>query len=194
MLTNQSAMNVGVSVHITPYAVETARQRSATIVGGGHTPRTSRNKCRLNFLHHFRMRKIKMADKRPSLGVIAFAHLCELLNARTPHSKEWFREQIGVSPNTMTKFMRILRNRKLIHVYAWTHDGKRISTRIALWTWGYNRDDAPRPKPVPREVVNRNSKRRRAEFKRSQNVKRLDSKEGHTFSETSACRKGLDLR
>ena len=103
-----------------------------------------------------------MANRRPALGVIAFAHLCELLNAKAPHSQAWFREQIGVGTNTMTKFMRVLKNRKLIHVAAWTHDGKRISTRIALWTWGYNQPDADRPPCVPREVVNRNSKRRRA--------------------------------
>lgn len=102
-----------------------------------------------------------MANKRPSLGVIAFAHLCELLNSRAPHSKEWFREQIGVSHRTMDKFMQTLRNRKLIYVSHWATDGKRISTRIAYWTWGYNRQDADRPPTVPREIINRNSKRRR---------------------------------
>lgn len=106
-----------------------------------------------------------MANKRPALGVIAFAHLCELMNSRAPYSQAWFREQIGVSMNTMTKFMRILKNRKLIYIAEWTHDGKRISTRIALWTWGYNRENAPRPPCVPREIVNRNSKRRRRHAK-----------------------------
>lgn len=124
---------------------------------------------------------MKMANKRPSLGVIAFAHLCELLNSRAPYSQEWFREQIGVSVNTMTKFMRILKNRKLIYIADWTHDGKRISTRVALWTWGYNRENAPRPKPVPKEIVNRNSKRRRAERKHHE---RLNSQKRQEPSET----------
>lgn len=110
-----------------------------------------------------------MANRRPALGVIAFAHLCELLNAKMPHSQLWFRTQIGVSESTMTKFMRTLKNRKLIYVFDWTHDGKRTSTRIALWTWGYNREDAPRPIPVPRDIVNRSSKRKRAELRRNQN-------------------------
>ena len=112
------------------------------------------------------LKKRRSPTRRPALGVIAFANLIELMVTKTPHSKEWFREQIGVSVGTMTKFMRILRHKKLIHVYAWTHDGKRVSTRIALWTWGYNRDDAPRPTPVPRKIIDRNNKRNRRERQR----------------------------
>lgn len=84
----------------------------------------------------------------------------------------------------MTKFMRILKNRKLIYVVDWTHDGKRISTRIALWTWGYNRENAPRPKPIPREIVNRNSKRRRADARRKQRGQEA----------SFACERGSHLR
>lgn len=107
-----------------------------------------------------------MANRRPALGVIAFANLCELMVTKPPHSREWFRTQIGVGLRTMDKYMRLLIHKKLIYVADWTTGGKRVSTRIALWTWGYNREDAPRPTPVPRHIVNRNSKRRRAAAKK----------------------------
>lgn len=102
-----------------------------------------------------------MANIRASLGVIAFGHLCELLCSKAPNSRKWFREQIGVGDRTMDKFFRVLKNRKLIYVSYWSTGGKRSSTRIAMWTWGYNQPDADKPKPIPRSVVNRNSKRRR---------------------------------
>ena len=78
-----------------------------------------------------------------------------------PNSKEWFRERCGVGKRTADKFFRTLRHHKLIYVSYWSTGGKRVSTRIAMWTWGYNHPDAERPKPVPRDVVNRESKRRR---------------------------------
>jgi len=102
-----------------------------------------------------------MARRRPALGVIAFAHLCELLCSMAPNSKEWFRERCGIGKRTADKLCHTLRNRKLIHVSYWSTGGKRASTRIAMWTWGYNRPDADRPKPVPKSVINRASKRRR---------------------------------
>lgn len=105
-----------------------------------------------------------MADRRPALGVIAFAHLCELLNSMAPNSKEWFRERCGIGKRTTDKFFKTLRNRKLIYVSYWSTGGKRVSTRIAMWTWGYNRPDAPRPKPVPKAIIDRASRLRRKAF------------------------------
>lgn len=74
----------------------------------------------------------------------AFAYLCEELNKRLV-SQDELRDAVGISNATVVKWVRILKNRKLIYIAGWRRHLESTNW-IRLWYWGYGMTDVPKPK------------------------------------------------
>jgi len=82
---------------------------------------------------------------RLAANATAFAELCLLLND-SEYTKEELSEKTGLVIGTVTKWMAILQRRKLVYICEWR---KGIAgAPAAVWAWGYEKSDAPRPKPM----------------------------------------------
>lgn len=79
----------------------------------------------------------------PGSSATAFAELCLLLNSGYYNQQE-LQERIGVCNATMTKFMGLLKRRRLIYISCWIRTTRKT---VAYWAWGVNVPDAPKPKP-----------------------------------------------
>jgi len=79
----------------------------------------------------------------PGASATAFAELCLLLNSGYYNQQE-LQERIGVCNATMTRFMVLLKRRKLVYISCWIRTTRKT---VAYWTWGVNVPDAPKPKP-----------------------------------------------
>lgn len=74
----------------------------------------------------------------------ALIEMCRLLN-EGDYTKAQLAEKTGLVIGTVIKWMRVLRNKGLIHVVDWVPPiGS--GQPAAVWAWGYEMDDAPRPK------------------------------------------------
>lgn len=79
----------------------------------------------------------------PGSSATAFAELCLLLNSGS-YSQGELQEKIGVCNATMTRFMLLLKRRRLIYIYTWIRTTR---STTAYWAWGYEVPSAPKPKP-----------------------------------------------
>jgi transcription initiation factor IIE alpha subunit len=74
----------------------------------------------------------------------ALLELCRLLND-SEYTKAQLAEQTGLVLGTVIKWMRILLNKKLIYIVDWVPPSG-SGQYAAVWAWGYEQDDAPKPK------------------------------------------------
>lgn len=79
-----------------------------------------------------------------SINVTAVIKLCELLND-SEYSQDQLQELIGLHPQSMGRWMKRLRDKKLIYIIDWERRGK---IWVAIWTWGYMMKDKMKPKPM----------------------------------------------
>lgn len=88
----------------------------------------------------------------------AFAEMCLMLN-KGLCTQAQIRERTGLSAYTVVKWMRLLRNRKLIYIERWIRSS--VGQPTAVWVWGYKENDAPRPPPMTTKEYNERSKIRK---------------------------------
>lgn len=80
--------------------------------------------------------------KRAGPNPVALIELCDaLVNKRFTRME--LKEYVGIHDQTISIWLRLLRERKLIYVYEWVRRG---NVPTAIWKWGHPVLDAPRPK------------------------------------------------
>lgn len=84
---------------------------------------------------------IRKRSKLPG-NAIAFAELCLLLNAGE-YTKDQLAEKTGLVIGTVTKWMKMLERRKLIYIVGYLKGP--VGQPAAIWTWGFEVENAPRP-------------------------------------------------
>lgn len=84
-------------------------------------------------------------SKRKGINNIAFTVMLRALNER-PRTKTELAEIAGVQVGTVIKWMAILEKQRLIYVDGWRHAG--TNSWVALWYWGFMRDNEPKPAPA----------------------------------------------
>lgn len=82
---------------------------------------------------------------RLAVNAAAFAELCLLLNSGE-YTKAQLTEKTGIVIGTTTKWMKMLERRKLIYICDWLVGP--VGQPAAVWTWGFEVENAPRPKPM----------------------------------------------
>lgn len=80
-----------------------------------------------------------------SANATAFGQMCFHLND-SQYTKEELSQLCGIAIGTVIKWMRILRRRKLVYVFKWRRPP--VGPPAAVWAWGYEMTDAPRPKAM----------------------------------------------
>lgn len=88
---------------------------------------------------------MKRVGHKMCANASALIELCRLLND-SAYTKQELMDLLGCAPNTVTKWVRILQHKKLVYVCEW-RPGLR-GCPAAVWAWGYECKDAPRPKPM----------------------------------------------
>lgn len=87
-----------------------------------------------------------MARKTNSnVNAVAFATMCELLNSGA-YTKDELQDQLGLVIGTVIRWMRLLEHRKLIYIESYRIGP--VGQPAARWTWGFEMENAPRPKPM----------------------------------------------
>lgn len=89
------------------------------------------------------------AQKKSNTNANAFAEMCRLLNDGE-HTKDQLAEDTGVVMGTVIKWIRILRKKKLIYIIGWRRGP--VGQPAAIWVWGYEMPDAPRPKAMTSQL------------------------------------------
>lgn len=75
----------------------------------------------------------------------AFAELCLLLN-NGEYTKNQLADKTGLVIGTIIKWVKMLERRKLIYICGWQIGP--VGQPAAIWTWGFEMDNVPRPKPM----------------------------------------------
>jgi transcription initiation factor IIE alpha subunit len=83
------------------------------------------------------------AQRKSGTNAAAFATMCLLLNDGE-HTKDQLAEETGLVIGTIIKWLRILRSKKLVYIIGWKSG--LAGAPAAVWVWGYEMPDAPRPK------------------------------------------------
>ena len=98
-----------------------------------------------------RIAQIRMAPPRTKVGgrvsvtAVAFAELCLALT-EGEFSRVELIKRTGIHDATLGKWLRYLKQRRLIHICAWSRT-HRTGAVAAVWTWGYLKHDAAKPAP-----------------------------------------------
>lgn len=95
------------------------------------------------------------APARLPTDTIAFAHAIRAMQERAV-SADQIGEVTGWAHTTVTRFLRHCRRIGLIHIGEWHRTAKNVGVWARMYQYG-NEPDAPRPKAIPRSVVERRS-------------------------------------
>ena len=96
---------------------------------------------------------------------ICFAELCSQLNTGRPKSRKNLCELVGVTEGTICRWIRLLRNKKLIYISKWERPGL-AGNWVPCFAWGIGEIDAERPKAMSqREYDLRARAKKRKNFK-----------------------------
>lgn len=83
----------------------------------------------------------KLAKLLPSTDSIAFAEVL-LAFTKAPATQEQARLAGGVTKSTMARWMKALKDRKLLYIYDW---GRAGNNTVPRWSYGYKGFDALKP-------------------------------------------------
>lgn len=86
-----------------------------------------------------------MKHRSEVLNASAFANLCLLLN-QGEYTKHQMAEGVGITIGTCLKWVNMLHRMKLIYIAGWNRG--LAGAPAAVWTWGFEGRDAPRPKAM----------------------------------------------
>jgi transcription initiation factor IIE alpha subunit len=80
-----------------------------------------------------------------SVSAMTFAEMIKLLH-EGEYTKKLIQEKLGIANNTVQRWLEVLYRRKLVYIAAWERGPR--GNPAAMWAFGYEMEDAPKPKPL----------------------------------------------
>ena len=89
--------------------------------------------------------KRKRNGNKHSVSAMVMAEMILLLH-EGEYSKADLQEKLGIANNTVQRWLEVLYRRKLVYIAAWRKSPR--GNPAALWAFGYEGIDVPKPKPL----------------------------------------------
>ena len=97
----------------------------------------------------------KRNGNKLSVSAMTMAEMILLLH-EGEYSKSDLQVKLGIASNTALRWLEVLYRRKLVYIAAWRKSPR--GNPAALWAFGYECVDAPKPKPLTQSQYSKRHK------------------------------------
>ena len=104
----------------------------------------------------------KRNGNKHSVSAMVMAEMILLLH-QSELSKTDIQDQLGIANNTVQRWLEVLHRRRLVYIAGWRKAPR--GNPAALWAFGYECVDAPKPPPMtPTQYAQRYKAKKRGVF------------------------------
>lgn len=100
----------------------------------------------------------KRNGNKLSVSAMTLAEMIKLLHEKE-YTKADLQKELGIANNTVQRWLEVLYSRRLIHIAGWRRAPR--GNPAALWAFGYECVDVPKPKPLTQAQYSQRYKARK---------------------------------